>query len=134
MSKDYEVYFGGVDDYTIFTVDGDTSDGYHTFDELYEHRTALLAALCVTLPDYSWKSKFHDDGTMYDDMFIVGIMLPMGTVTYHCEMKYWDMFDKVDEFPKAPAWDGATSDDSIKRLSSFAKTYCRYSVCEEISW
>lgn len=120
MAKDYEVYFGNAFEYTTFTVDGDTSDGYHTFDELYEHRTALLAALCVTLPDLSWKSKFHDDGTMYDGMFIVGVELPTGTVTYHCEMKYWSMFNAVTELLTAPVWDGATPEDSVKRLEAFA--------------
>lgn len=25
---------------------GEVSDGYHTFDELYEHRVALFIALC----------------------------------------------------------------------------------------
>lgn len=40
------------------------SDGYHTFYELYEHRTALFAALCNTYNDRSWKSFKHADGTM----------------------------------------------------------------------
>ena len=35
MAKDYEVYFGNAFEYTTFTVDGDTSDGYHTFDYIY---------------------------------------------------------------------------------------------------
>lgn len=46
----------------IFHVEraGEISDGYHTFDELYEHRTAIFAAifaaLCKAHPENSWKS------------------------------------------------------------------------------
>ena len=35
----------------------DISDGYHTFQELYEHRIILFSALCNVYPDISWKSK-----------------------------------------------------------------------------
>lgn len=30
---------------------GDISDGYHTFDELYEHRCLLFIRLCLLQPD-----------------------------------------------------------------------------------
>ena len=30
-------------------VNGSTSDGYHTFDELYEHRTVLFSVICNSL-------------------------------------------------------------------------------------
>lgn len=30
----------------------DISDGYHTFDELYEHRVLLYLNLCLHNPDY----------------------------------------------------------------------------------
>ena len=50
-------------------VDGNTSDGYHTFNELYYHRTVLFAVICNLNKDISWKSKKHKDGTMYDVIF-----------------------------------------------------------------
>ena len=81
---------------------GETSDGYHTFNELYEHRTALFATLCNMRSDISWKSMKHDDGTMYDGMFIAGIETPDGQYTYHCDMKYLYMFAYTPEVDKAP--------------------------------
>lgn len=59
-------------------VTGATSDGYHTFDELYHHRAVLFSVIVATFPGRSWKSLHHHDGTMYDGMFIVGIDTPAG--------------------------------------------------------
>lgn len=98
---------------------GDISDGYHTFDELYHHRTLLFAIICNTYKDISWKSWKHYDGTMYDNMFIVGIDTPMGQYRYHCEKEYWDRFD-IKELPNAPIWDGHKPED-IDRLFSILK-------------
>lgn len=93
------------------------SDGYHTFDELYEHRTALLAALVKNNP-LAYKSKKHHDGSMYDNMFIVGINYDK-PITYHCEMEYWDKF-QCKEVENAPEWDGHTPDDVVQRLFEVA--------------
>jgi hypothetical protein len=70
------------------------SDGFHTFDELYDHRRALTAALCRAMGFSSWRSKQHhpDGDPMFDGYFIVGINLPTGTITYHYKLKYWDDF------------------------------------------
>lgn len=96
------------------------SDGFHTFGELYYHRTLLFSVLCNTYKDKAWKSKFHADGTMFNDMFIVGLETPQGQYTYHCELKYWNMFSNVKELPKAPKWDGHKPED-ITRLLSLIK-------------
>lgn len=85
---------------------GEISDGYHTFDELYEHRTALFATICNMLPNLSWKSFKHDDGTMYDNCFIAGIHTPEGDYSYHCDNKYFYMFALTPEVEKAPPFDG----------------------------
>lgn len=102
---------------------GAMSDGYHTFDELYEHRTVLIASLCNFLQatnaegkDLAFKSWHHGDGSMYDGMFIVGVWTCVGWVTYHCEEKYWDMFD-VPELEQAPEWDGASPLKGLRRLA-----------------
>ncbi len=112
---------------------GETSDGYHTFNELYEHRTGLLMALCNVLYElmrvngYSdeaiakqgvFKSRLHDDGTMYDDMFIAGInCADIGALwaTWHCEGEWWDLFD-IPEVDFATKWDGHTPADALERL------------------
>ena len=96
---------------------GDLSDGYHTFNELYHHRAILFSVICNMMPDKAWKSKLHDTGDMFDNMFIVGIETPNGQATYHYDINpYWDMF-KVKELERAPKWDGHTAQDAIERIS-----------------
>lgn len=99
-------------------ITGDTSDGYHTFNELYHHRAVLFSVICNARPDIAWKSKKHHDGTMYDGMFIVGIDTPEGQATYHYDIKpYWRMF-RVKELEFAPKWDGHTPDEAIRRIGT----------------
>ena len=107
-----------------YLLDDNSSDGYHTFGELYLHRTALFLSLANTIakvhPEYTFKSKKHDNGEMFDEYFIAGILTENGWITYHQELKYWDKF-KVPELPNAPKWDGHTSNDVVDRLlRSFA--------------
>ena len=90
------------------------SDGYHTFNELYEHRFALFANL-VAITD-AWKSKKHFDGTMYDGWFIAGINKEKGKqISYHIPVRLWNSF-KCEVLDVAPEWDGHTSEDVLKRL------------------
>jgi len=97
---------------------GDLSDGYHTFNELYHHRAVLFSVICNANKGMSWKSKLHDDGTMYDKMFIVGINTPNGSATYHYNVDpYWDMY-KVKELERAPKWDGHTAEDALLIIES----------------
>ena len=100
---------------------GDLSDGYHTFNELYHHRAVLFSVICNSFKPLSWKSKKHNDGTMYHGMFIVGIATPKGNATYHYDIEpYWDMFD-VKELDKAPEWDGHTPSEAIERISKLTE-------------
>jgi len=92
------------------------SDGYHTFDELYEHRCLLFIALANASPMmHPWKSKAHDDGFGYEGWFIAGMTLPTGPITYHLPDRYWDLL-RVPTLSKSPKWDGHTSQDVIERL------------------
>ena len=99
------------------------SDGYHTIGDLYEHRTYLFAMVCkLYVPTVSvWKTKKHEDGTMYDDMFLVGIDLPEGQISYHINNRYWELFSDIQEIPNATDYDGYTSDDVITRMGDFIK-------------
>lgn len=92
------------------------SDGYHTFDELYEDRTALFLHILLSYPEKAWKSKKHLDGSMFDGYFIAGINTPDGTYTYHVKDEFWELYD-VYELPFSPEWDGHTRRD-IGRLFS----------------
>lgn len=98
---------------------GEVSDGNHTFNELYEHRTTLFSIILNQNKDKGWKSKLHDDGTMFDNYFIAGITTPEGEYTYHQHMDWWDKFD-VEERERAPEWDGHKPED-ITRLYSLLK-------------
>lgn len=108
----------GITDVTSIRIkaDGGTTDGYHTFDELYHHRAVLFSIICRQNSHRAWKSKLHHDGTMYENYFIVGITTPEGDYTYHYNMDYWNIFD-VPEIEKAPMWDGHKPED-ITRLYS----------------
>jgi hypothetical protein len=102
---------------------GELSDGYHTFNSLYDQRLFLFAALVNTYTDHSWKSRRHFDGEecFGGDWFIVGVTTPRGDYTYHYENKHWDMF-KCKELETAPQWDGHTDKDVSRVLS----------LCEDI--
>ena len=98
---------------------GELSDGFHTFNALYEQRMILFAALVRAHKDKAWKSYRHEDGELCfgGGWFIVGIDTPEGCYTYHYENKDWDMFDCID-LPRAKHWDGHTEADAETRLMS----------------
>lgn len=101
-------------------ITGETSDGYHTFNELYHHRAVLFSVICNSRPDIAWKAKRHHDGTMYNGMFIVGINTPDGQATYHYDVEpYWEMF-RVPELLQAPEWDGHTPAQAIERIGKLS--------------
>lgn len=101
---------------------GEISDGYHTFNSLYNQRLCLWAALVNAYKDKAWKSRLHHDGEpcFGGGWFIVGITTPAGDYTYHYELKDWNLFDcKV--LDKAPEWDGHTDND-VSRVLTLNKT------------
>jgi hypothetical protein len=113
-------------------ITGETSDGYHTFNELYHHRAVLFSVIVANYPDRAWKAKKHHDGTMYDNMFIVGIDTPDGQATYHYDIDpYWDMF-KCRVLDNAPEWDGHTPAQAIERIGELAGLKAQEPV--EPSW
>ena len=97
------------------------SDGCHTFEELYEHRAKLFSVICNTNKEIAWKSKLHDDGTMLDGYFIVGLETEQGQATYHYGLCYWDLFE-IMELEKAPKYDGHTSREAIGRIKMLGKS------------
>jgi hypothetical protein len=119
------------------TITENTSDGYHTFKELYEIRKAYNVALfnewasqlivekkvggaiVESLGKYnihkSWK---HHDGELCfgGGWFIVVAILPTGQITNHYKAEDWDLF-KIPEVEKALfPYDGHTTEDVIHRL------------------
>lgn len=103
-------------------VTGETSDGYHTFNELYEFRKMYNAALFnewAAAGKYSvHKSWRHHDGEpcFGGGWFIVVAMLPSGQITNHYEADDWGLF-QIPEHEKALfEYDGHTGADTIIRL------------------
>lgn len=105
---------------------GSTSDGYHTFDELYEHRFTLWMALCKQIasdPRYQydrdvWRSRKHSDGTNYAGWFLLGIGdKPGEQMTYHVPDARWTACGFAKELEKAPEFDGHTSEDVLDRIA-----------------
>jgi hypothetical protein len=99
------------------------SDGYHTFDELYDHRIALFIALARVLEGDEevdvWRSKRHSDATMIEGWFIMGIGKRTGTqITYHLPMSRWEQTEFCETLQLAPPFDGHTSEDVLKRLAA----------------
>ena len=113
-------------------IDGNTSDGYHTFNELYHHRAVLFSVIVKIFADRAWKSKLHADGTMYDGMFIVGIETPDGQATYHYDIDpYWNMF-QCKEVGRAPEWDGHTPDQAIERIGKLIDCKIDRPTCNDV--
>ncbi len=105
---------------------GSISDGYHTFDELYEHRITLWIALCRRVRNSVreslnpvWRSKLHSDGTAFDGWFVLGMFHQPGhQITYHLPLSRWDETDFAVTKAKAPEFDGHTSADAIARIAA----------------
>ena len=95
-------------------IDENTSDGYHTFKELYEHRMALTVQVTKSLSTMAYKSKKHSDGTMFDNYFIVVFYVDGKQCSYHYHLDNWKYFNHLDEVEFAEEWDGHTADDVVK--------------------
>jgi len=102
---------------------GDVSDGFHTFNELYEHRQLLFICLMRSNTDISWRAKLHGDGSCFDGWFVAGMHLPTGDITYHIKDENWVLLDDcgIETTNKCPEWDGHSSYDVVHRLKWWAK-------------
>jgi len=106
-------------------IDGNTSDGYHTFNELYEFRKAYNVALFNEWASggkcsvhKSWR---HHDGELCfgGGWFIVVAVLPQGQISNHYEAKDWNLF-AIPEVERALfEFDGHTGNDVIERLEAY---------------
>ena len=111
------------------------SDGYHTFDELYEHRHALFLMLMRSYPTLSWISMTHNDGTYLDGWFIAGINAPTGDITYHLPERLWAAARETGALTVecAPRWDGHTAAAVVDRLMAWAKIAGRGDVASKLA-
>ena len=113
------------------------SDGYHTFEELYNHRIRLWIELCKSKlwvddeisqnhnrwsKTEIWMTDTHSDGSSWEGWFVLGMNRENGyQITYHLPKSYWEEcteFAKVVD--KAPEFDGHTSADVLERLKEIS--------------
>lgn len=108
-------------------ITGETSDGYHTFNELYEYRLLYNANLFNEWASqnkyFVHKSKKHHDGEecFGGGWFIVMATTPKGQISNHYEMKDWDLF-RCEERARADKWDGHTPKDVAETLRKLSLT------------
>ncbi len=108
-------------------ITGNTSDGYHTFNELYEFRKLYNALIFNEWHKQGlynvYKSKRHSDGEKCfgGGWFIVVATLPTGQISNHYKIQTdWKRF-KVTEREKAEEYDGHTVKQVIWRLKQALK-------------
>lgn len=121
-----EGYQNGLGQHKV--ADENTSDGYHTFKELYEYRllynAAFLNELFRTHQEYGvHKSLRHSDDELCfgGGWFVVVAQLPTGQITNHYSTGEWGLFD-IEERSRADKWDGHTPQDVAERLREFLET------------
>ena len=90
----------------------EVSDGFHTFEELYEHRILLFIALCTTIPD---KCFWMNDKNGW---LIVFLELPTGQISYHMPDKYSWMLKNFTCIGKS-IWDQHQKHHVVARLANF---------------
>lgn len=102
-------------------VTGETSDGYHTFNELYDHRCTLYLAVMKAHPSLAWISTKHADDSTFDGWFIAGMKLPTGDVSYHLPARMWSLACETGAtiLERGHEWDGHTSADVVKRMQAW---------------
>jgi hypothetical protein len=100
------------------------SDGYHTFEELYEFRKLYNANLFnewtkrSDIEVYKSRRNFYGEYCFNDEnWFIVVAVLPNGKqISNHYEMKDWDLFKIPEYFKEKYEFDGYTPKDVLERL------------------
>lgn len=106
-------------------IDENTSDGFHTFKELYHYRMLYNALLFNEWHRQGMevhKSWRHYDGELCfgGGWFVVSAYTMAGQVTNHYEAHHWDYF-KVKAYSKADEWDGHTPQEAADRLESLLR-------------
>lgn len=104
-----------------------TSDGYHTFKELYEFRKVYNAAL---FNEWTKDGKYnvhksirHHDGELCfgGGWFIVVAILPTGQISNHYEIKDWNLFNCFETKKAMFEFDNHTPKDVIDRINNLYK-------------
>ena len=98
---------------TFKIVNNDISDGYHTFDELYNHRVILYLALIKNTNYPCFIKEDHYPG--WDAVYLE---LPTGQISYHLPFQYRDvLIGRANKVGEEYLWDGHTSEVVLSRIN-----------------
>lgn len=92
----------------------EVSDGYHTIQELYDHRNALFVNFCLTDPENcAWK--FDEK---YEGWLILYYETVWGQISYHIEEEKFYSTLCHSDIKRDPnyKWDGHTPTGVLARL------------------
>jgi hypothetical protein len=124
----YEIWVQEDEDKKIYEENpplGGISDGYHSFDELYDHRNLLFINFCLL----NWGMESSGEGRIFQvwwrhdettkGWFILYAQFKEGQqISYHIQ----DKFLVKGKIPNGgPEWDKHTSKDVLVRLEEMAK-------------
>jgi len=94
---------------------GSVSDGFHTFDDLYDHRCLLYINLCLAKPaSAAWKY----DGPSW---FLLYLELDTGQISYHLPVRMLPLVLGFIRRDDSYQWDKHKSPDVAARLFESAK-------------
>lgn len=88
------------------------SDGYHTFDELYQHRQLLYFAF-ARFSGFKCRWKPH-----YPGWPVLFVEIPSQQISYHFEERWLPLVKSFATEDNSIEWDGHTSDDVLRRLEA----------------
>lgn len=93
------------------------SDGYHTIEELYEHRN-ILFLLYVLSQRGEYDTIYYRKDKNIPGWFILYIEITEGQISYHLPDKFFKhvRLSGIKEAPKDYKWDGHKSNDVLTRL------------------
>ena len=92
-------------------------DKHYAFWQFYELRTVLLILIANCLLYMCSKARKHDDGTMFNDDFILVINTALGNSSHHLKAMYFDDLH-IEEVSSSPKYDGYTPEDNLNRIKS----------------
>lgn len=98
---------------------GQVSDGYHTFYELYDHRSLLWINLLNRNHENAFKTRLDDKGVGLTGWFIAGMNTEHGQITYHLRDSFWEYLE-VKQKLKNDDYDGHDSHTVLQRLVGLA--------------
>lgn len=109
-------------------VGNDISDGYHTFDELYEHRCILYLAFVKSWADSTPNSRLDTYlcPEHYEGWDCLTIRLRGKLISYHIKSElnhlYTFPYTLLSKNQQEAMYDGHSSEDVLARLEKFTKS------------